>query len=172
MWTKKKKLYYIFYKMTASWLPETRHLPLGGKLRVFWIKRIIRHCGKNVNIERGADLTPDVSIGDNSGIGIRCQIYGSVSIGSNVLMGPEVVVYTQNHKFEDADKFIIDQGYKEEQNVLIGDDVWIGRRVMIMPGSRIGNGCVVAAGAIVKKNIPYYAVVGGVPAKIIKYRGK
>ena len=83
-----------------------------------------------------------------------------------------ILKYTQNHKFEDADKFIIDQGYKEEQNVLIGDDVWIGRRVMIMPGSRIGNGCVVAAGAIVTKNIPDYAVVGGVPAKIIKYRGK
>lgn len=54
--------------------------------------------------------------------------------------------------------------------VVIGDDVWIGTRVIILPGVKIGNGVIIAAGAVVTKDIPDYAVAGGVPAKVIKYR--
>lgn len=171
MWTKIKKIHFVFYKLTASWLPETRHFLLGGKWRVFLARKIIASCGDNVNIEKGAEFTPGLSLGDNSGVGIDCQIYGKVKIGNNVLMGPEVVIYTQNHRFEKKDRPIIVQGYEEEKPVYIGNDVWLGRRVMIMPGCHIGNGCVVAAGAVVTKDMPDYTVVGGVPAKVIKSRG-
>lgn len=54
--------------------------------------------------------------------------------------------------------------------VVIGNDVWIGMRVIIMPGVTIGNGVVIGAGAVVTKDVPDYAVVGGVPARIIKFR--
>ena len=64
-----------------------------------------------------------------------------------------------------------EQGFSEALPVVIGDDVWIGRRAMIMPGVKIGNGVVVAAGAVVTKDVPDFAIVGGVPAKILKIRG-
>ena len=54
--------------------------------------------------------------------------------------------------------------------VIIGNDVWIGMRVIIMPGIKVGNGVVIGAGAVVTKDVPDYAVVGGVPARIIKFR--
>lgn len=171
MWSKKQKILYIFYKVTSSWLPETRHFPIGGCLRRFWLKKIIRFCGKNVNVESRAAFTPKLKIGNNSGIGIECQLYGNITIGENVLMGPEVVIYTQNHKFSDSEKYIGEQGYEEEKEVVLGNDIWIGRRVMIMPGVHIGNGCVIAAGAVVTKDMPDYSVVGGIPAKVIKKRG-
>lgn len=170
MWNKKNKLLYILYKITASWLPETRHFPLGGRYRAFLTSLIIKKSGNCINIERGAEFTPDLKIGDHSGIGVNCKIYGPVEIGNNVLMGPEVIVYTVSHYFENANILIREQGYKELQPVHIGNDVWIGRRVMILPGVSIGNGVVIGAGAVVTKDIPDYAVVGGVPSKIIKWR--
>lgn len=170
MWTLKKKIYYVLYKITACWLPETRHLHGGGVLRRYWAKKIISFCGKNVNIEKGALFTPELSIGDNSGVGIKCELYGAIEIGRDVMMGPEVVIYTKNHKFININHTMRSQGYEEQQKVIIGDDVWLGRRVMIMPGCHIGKGSVVAAGAVITKDVPDYAVVGGVPAKIIKYR--
>ena len=172
MWTFGKKLAYIFYKITAAWLPESHHSKFSKCWRRFWAKRIVRSCGKNVNIERKAFFTPSVSIGDNSGIGIRCEINGTVTIGNNVMMGPDVVIYTSGHRFDRMDIPMMEQGSTEEEPVVIGNDVWIGRRVMIMPGVKIGNGAVIAAGAVVTKDVPDYAIVGGVPAKIIKYRNE
>ena len=58
------------------------------------------------------------------------------------------------------------------KKVTIGNDVWIGTRVIILPGVTVGNGVIIGAGAVVTKDVPDMAIVGGVPAKIIKYRGK
>lgn len=143
---------------------------MGGKYRTKLTSKIIRSCGENVNVEKGASFTPELVIGDNSGIGINSEIYGPVFIGNNVLMGPEVIIYTQNHSYSKKSVLIRNQGYDDYKKVVIEDDVWIGRRAMIMPGSHIGKGAVIAAGAVVSGNVPEYAVVGGVPAKVIKYR--
>lgn len=170
MWTKGKKIFFVLYKMTASWLPISQRFGFAKKARCFWAKRILKTCGKNVNIEKGAVFGPEVSIGDRSGIGINCEMYGPVSIGNDVMMGPEVVVYTSGHKFDITDISMMDQGFTEIKPVTIGNDVWIGRRVIIMPGVTIGDGCVIGAGAVVTKDIPPYSVAGGVPAKVIKSR--
>lgn len=170
MWSKKTKIFYVLYQMTAGWLPETRHFGPGGRLRTFWAKKICRHCGKNVNIERHARFTPGLSIGNNSGVGIDCELWGNVSVGQNVMMGPEVIVYTQNHASDRTDIPMGQQGHQTEKPVVIGDDVWLGRRVMVLPGVHIGNGCIVGAGAVVTRDIPDYAVAGGVPAKVLKFR--
>ena len=172
MWTTKKKILFILYKITAAWLPISQRSKFAKKARVFWAKRIAKSVGNNVNVERNVQFGPLLEIGDNSGIGIRCEIYGPVKIGRDVMMGPDVVCYTSGHRFDRTDITMIEQGSSEPEPISIGNDVWIGRRVMIMPGVNIGDGCVIGAGAVVTKDIPPYSVVGGVPAKIIKSRLK
>lgn len=171
MWTSKAKILYLLYQGTAAWLPISQRSKLAKRIRGGWAKKIISHYGENVNIEKHATFTPELSIGDNSGIGIDCEIYGPVTIGNDVMMGPEVVIYTNAHCHDRIDIPMREQGFSEAQPVQIGDDVWIGRRVMIMPGVKIGNGVVIGAGAVVTKDVPDYAIVGGVPAKVLKMRG-
>ena len=126
--------------------------------------------GKNVNIEKQAHFTPGLSIGDNSGVGICCEVNGPVSIGQNVMMGPEVIIYTRGHRHDQTDITMIEQGFEDVKPVTIGNDVWIGRRVMIMPGVTIGNGCIIGAGAVVTKDIPDYTISIGVPAHVVRTR--
>jgi len=170
MWTKKKKILFILYKLTAQWLPISQRSKFAKKMRGFYAKRIAAAFGKNVNIERNAYFTPGLEIGDNSGIGINSEVYGPVKIGRDVMMGPEVVIYTSGHKHDRTDIPMIAQGSDEARPVVIGNDVWIGRRAIIMPGVTVGNGVIVGAGAVVTKDIPDYVVVGGVPAKTVKNR--
>lgn len=169
MWRRKQKICYIFYKLLASWLPISQRSKLAKKIRYHFAKGICQ-LGKNVNVERNAYFTPDLKVGDNSGLGINCEIYGPVTIGNDVLMGPEVVIYTRGHEHGRTDIPIGQQGSSEIKPVTIGNDVWIGRRVMIMPGVNIGDGCVIGAGAVVTKDIPPYSVAGGVPARVLKSR--
>ena len=170
MWTVGKKILFVMYKISASWLPISQRSGFAKAFRGFWGRRILKETGTNINIERNAIFDPEVSVGNNSGIGIKCELYGPVSIGDNVMMGPEVIIYTSGHRHDRTDITMIEQGSTDPEPVKIGNDVWIGRRAMIMPGVTIGNGCVIGAGAVVTKDVPDYAVVGGVPAKVIKFR--
>ena len=109
----------------------------------------------------------DVTIGDNTRIGIHCTVIGPVCIGNNVNLAQGITVTALNHNFQDATKRIDEQGVSTKP-VVIGDDVWIGANAVILPGVTIGRHCVVAAGAVVTKDVPDNTLVGGVPAKIIK----
>ena len=161
MWTTKKKICYIGYCLTAKWLPESRHMKAAKKLRAFWTKGIIASMGENVNVERGARVSPEVCVGSDSGIGVNCELYGPVCIGKDVMMGPECVFYTRNHKHDLNGVPFGKQGYEDPKPVVIGNNVWIGRRVMFMAGSGVGDNCVVAAGSVVTKLFPSNVVVGG-----------
>lgn len=110
-----------------------------------------------------------ISIGSGSGLGVNCLVHGPLEIGNKVMMGPDVVILTHTHNIDRTDIPMGDQGSRVAK-VTIGNDVWIGMRTIIMPGVKIGNGAVIGAGAVVTKDVPDYAIVGGVPAKIIKYR--
>lgn len=104
-------------------------------------------------------------IGHDSGLGENCRIGAGVKIGNNVMMGPDVIICTQNHKYtrETYEGFV-------RRPVVIGDNVWIGYRVIILPGVTIGRNAIIGAGAVVTKDIPAYAIAGGVPAKVLKMR--
>ena len=170
----KRKIGAILYYTLAKHLPVSySSLRLGQTaLRRLCGKMMLASCGKKVNIEKGAVFSAKVSLGDYSGIGINAHISGTCTIGSYVMMGPNVTIITRNHKHDDLQQPMMFQGFEEEKPVVIGDDVWIGERVMIMPGVHIGKGSIIAAGAVVTHDVPEYAVVGGVPAKIIKMRNE
>lgn len=112
----------------------------------------------------------DVTIGDYTRIGIHCTVIGPVCIGSHVNLAQGITVTALNHNFEDTTQRIDLQGVSTKP-VIIGDDVWIGANAVILPGVTIGRHCVVAAGAVVTKDVPDNSVVGGVPAKILKTIG-
>jgi maltose O-acetyltransferase len=166
----------IFYYSFLQFLPASnnKYFKFIRVIRSSIGHLIFRSCGKNVNIERKANFGggSHISIGDNSGIGYNSYIRGPLIIGNNVMMGPEVIILTSSHNFDSTDIPMNQQGHTAKRMVVIKDDVWIGTRVIIMPGISIGQGVIIGAGAIVTKNIPDYAIVGGNPAKIIRYRNE
>ena len=109
----------------------------------------------------------DVTIGNHTRIGIHNTIIGPVSIGHHVNLAQGITVTALNHNFADLGKRIDEQGITT-QPVTIGDDVWIGANAVILPGVTIGQHAVVAAGAVVTKDVPPYSIVAGIPAKVIK----
>lgn len=162
----------IIYRLIAMHLSQSgsRVFILGKYLRRFCGKLILKKCGKCVNIEHGAVFNSECELGDYSGIGIDCKLDGKVIIGNHVMMGPECLVYTRNHSFNDINTFMDKQGFQETKPVIIGDDVWIGGRVIILPGRCIGDGAIVGAGAVITKDVEDYTIVAGNPARIVKYR--
>lgn len=109
----------------------------------------------------------DVVIGDHTRIGIHNTIIGPVTIGNHVNLAQGITVTALNHNFDDTTKRIDEQGIATKP-VVISDDVWIGANAVILPGVTIGKHVVVAAGAVVTKDVPDNTIVGGVPATIIK----
>ena len=109
----------------------------------------------------------DVIIGDHTRIGLHNTIIGPVEIGNNVNLAQGITVTALNHNFSDTNKRIDEQGVSTNP-VTIEDDVWVGANAVILPGVTIGEHCVVAAGAIVTKDVPPHSLVAGVPAKVIK----
>ena len=162
----------IIYELIAKRLPTSfSKVNLGQiKLRRFCAKLIMKECGSNVNIERNAVFSSQCSIGNNSGIGQNAHIGITVSIGNDVMMGSDVLILTRNHNFESVDIPMRNQGYAEERPVTIGDDVWIGSRVIILGGVNIGNHCIIGAGSVVTHDVNDYEVVAGNPARVIKKR--
>lgn len=109
----------------------------------------------------------DVIIGDHTRIGIHNTVIGPVTIGSHVNLAQGITVTALNHNYKETGKRIDQQGVSTNP-VVIGDDVWIGANAVILPGVTLGNHCVIAAGAVVTKDVPPHSLVAGVPAKIIK----
>lgn len=163
----------ISYYCILQYLPasDNRYLGFIKKLRSSIGRLVFDNCGTNICIEKKANfgLGSGISIGNNSGIGINAKIRGPLVIGNNVMMGPDVIILTSNHRIDSVSVPMNAQGSVIDE-VIIGNDVWIGARVIILPGCKIGNGVVIGAGAVVTKDIPDYSVVGGVPAKVIKKR--
>lgn len=127
------------YKTIGHMLPKTEFfIPaigrLGKKFRGLCGRLILDSCGKNVNICKHARFSSRVSLGNNSGIGHYANITGKCMIGDNVIMGPQVSIFTTNHRTDSTSVPIKYQGNTEERPVYIGDDCWIGYRSIILGG--------------------------------------
>jgi acetyltransferase-like isoleucine patch superfamily enzyme len=138
--------------------------------------------GNNVSIHRNTiiDCTGGIRaigekliMGDNVGLSPNCyiQVRGPVIIGNNVIFGPGVSIFSETHNFSNPDKFINEQG-ETRKGVTIEDGVWIGSGATILDGVTVGRNSIIAAQSLVNKNVPPYSIVGGIPAKVIKYRNE
>lgn len=118
----------------------------------------------------------NIEIGDDVTIGSGATLMATESriiIGNKVLMGPKVTIIGGDHNTSQIGKFMYDVTEKrpeDDQDVIIEDDVWIGSGAIILKGVRLGRGSIVAAGAVVKKEVLPYTIVGGVPARVIAIR--
>lgn len=168
----KRKLGALLYYGLARHLPPScSGIRIGQKaLRGFCGHLMLKQCGKKVNIESKALFSSQVSLGDHSGIGINAKIYGPCTIGRHVMMGADVTIITRNHRFDRCDIPMCYQGFEPHRPVTIGNDIWIGDRVIILPGVTIGDGAIIGAGAVVTGDVTAYSIVAGNPAKVIGQR--
>ncbi len=165
--------YFLYYGFAAHLPPS--YAPLGNvwkSLRYWLCRGLFASCGRRVNVETGAKFNSGskIRIGPRSGIGINCMLHGPVTLGDDVMMGPDVHFYTINHDFSRTDIPMRQQGFKDVRPITIGDDVWIGARAIFLPGVTVGKGAVVAAGAVVTKDVPEWGIVAGNPAQLIRSR--
>jgi acetyltransferase-like isoleucine patch superfamily enzyme len=157
-----------------------RTITIGDNVEINALSKNGIVIGNNVSIHRNTiiectgvirRLGVGLIIGNNVGIAQNCfiQVRGEVIIGNNVIFGPGVSIFSENHVYLDPDIPIVQQG-EIRKGVVIEDNVWIASGATILDGVLIGNNSIIAAGSVVNKDVPPYAIVGGVPAKIIKFR--
>jgi maltose O-acetyltransferase len=171
-------LFRCFYELVARHLPGSSS-QWGGRfaraVRYICVRNLADECGIRVNLEAGAIVrfSDGIRIGDYSGLGRNSYLAGPLITGKRVNMGPEVFISRWNgHGFDRTDISMQEQmDQKPSRPLYICDDVWIGRRVIILPGcGKIGRGAIVGAGAVVTKDVEDYAIVAGNPARVVKRR--
>ena len=140
-------------------------------------RAMLKRCGRNVSIDPcGLYSFKTISVGDDVLLGRRSTLIAwnsEIIIGSKVMLGPEVVIVGGDHNAGRVGQFMYDiceKRLSDDANVVIQDDVWVGARAMILKGVTIGRGAIVAAGSVVVKVVPPYAIVVGVPARVVRFR--
>jgi acetyltransferase-like isoleucine patch superfamily enzyme len=165
------------YKISAG-----KSLILEDQVRINALSERGVILGRNVTIKAGAiivcsgvikNMGIGLKVGNDSAIGSYSYIaaQGGIEIGSNVIIGPGVMIFSEDHNYSDEDEPIRLQGESREK-VRIEDDCWIGGGATILKGVTVGRGSVIAAGAVVKNHVPAYSVVAGVPGRVVKHRKK
>jgi acetyltransferase-like isoleucine patch superfamily enzyme len=146
----------------------------------FFIKRAMGHCGKNVMIKPSTSIfkgLENIYISDDVRIARYAVIYttkAKVYIGSKVDIAPYLKIITGNHRTNNIGHFMFDgdinKNPNDDKDVIIEGDSWFGINVTLLSGVTIGRGSCIAAGAVVTKSCPPYSIIGGTPAKVLKFR--
>lgn len=127
--------------------------------------------GKSITANGFTWLGKRCQVGTNCNFnGMRVRGFGEVVIGDNFHSGEDCLILTSNHNYEGES--VPYDATNINKDVLIGDNVWIGSRVIILPGANLGDGCIIQAGSVVVGNIPALSIAGGHPAKVFSKRNK
>lgn len=148
------KIFNKIVRMYYTWRIKKRSRSVGTGLKVNWISYVSKNTvlGNNVNFN-----------------GMHIIGEGDVVIGNNFHSGKECLMITQYHNYDKGMEIPYDDTYITK-NIIIEDNVWLGSRVIILGGVRIGEGAIIQAGSVVVKDVPQYAIAGGHPANVFKYR--
>jgi galactoside O-acetyltransferase len=187
------KIFFEFYLLMLSAMPTS----IGAKIRFFAYKPLFKKIGKSVSIDCRVTITGfnNIELGDNINIMKNSFLYaedgilkignnfsmnsnsqlgssgGKILIGDDVSIGPNCVFRAANHRFTRTDIPINRQGHSYGE-IIVGNDIWFGANCVVTPNTKIGNGVIVAAGAVVVKDMPSYSIAAGVPARVIGIRKK
>lgn len=175
-----------------AWIPT----PLGMALRLLTWRWLFARCGtvrfgtglslsgcRNMSLAHGVRLGRGCFVSaENGQLDLARQVAlspcvhlgadgGSITIGAQTAIGPGSVIRAANHRFSSLETPIMQQGHTPG-TIIIEEDVWLGANCVVTPDVRIGRGAIVGAGAVVTHDVPPYAIVGGVPARIIGMRSE
>ncbi len=178
---KSKGIFFVGKKVKIQYAYKIRlgkSVQFGDYVHINALSKNGIDIGNNVSILRNTviectgvlnNLGEGLSIGNNVGIAQNCfiQVRGKVEIQDNVIFGPNVSVFSENHSFNDINLPIVSQGVSRT-GVKIESGSWIGSGSIILDGVTIGGNSVIAAGSVVNSDVPAFCVYGGVPAKLIK----
>lgn len=153
----------------------SRYLYIIQKYRIYICtkraKRSLGTYGANLRVNFPCVFNKHVSVGNNCNFnGMIVAGAGHVKIGDYFHSGIECMIISQNHNYEG--EMIPYDNTNIPKTIIIGECVWFGNRVMVVGNVNIGEGAIIAAGSVVVKDVPPLAIVGGNPAKVIKYRDK
>ena len=138
------------------------------KLYLHRCKRVAKSYGNGFKVNGESYVTPKTTLGNNVNFnGMKIQGSGNVTIGNNFHSGIECMIITSIHNYDNGKAIPYDDTIISK-DVTIEDNVWLGNRVIILPGVTIGEGAVVGAGSVVTKDVPAWTVVAGNPAKVVK----
>ncbi len=162
---------YDFVEWVVALLP--RHPGPYAAIKRWLLNRAGAHVGHNVHIYPGVRIFVPKGFTTGNNVSISSYVIittaGTVTIGDNVLIGYGAQVLSANHHIPEGRGVIFGSGHVSEP-VVIEDEAWIGANAVVLPGVRIGRGAVVAAGAVVTKNVAPFTIVGGIPARVIRER--
>lgn len=136
---------------------DARNISIGAGTVMGQGCRLYADGGESPSIELGQ------RVGLNDGVMINADVGGRVVLGDHTIVGPNVVMRASNHNYRRRDLLVQEQGHTSG-TIVLGRDVWVGANAVILAGVTIGDGAVIAAGAVVTKDVESYAVVAGVPA--------
>ncbi|AMD18127.1 acetyltransferase [Methanobrevibacter sp. YE315] len=140
------------------------------KLYLHRCKRVAKQCGDNLKVNGESYVTPNTILGNNVNFnGMKIQGFGNVVIGDNFHSGIDCMIITSIHNYDNGNAIPYDDTVISK-DVIIEDNVWLGNRVIILPGVKISEGAIIQAGSVVVNDIEKCAIVGGHPAKTFKYR--
>jgi maltose O-acetyltransferase len=164
---------FVFYAV-ANKLPPVG-FPFGAisqYFRSYLVSKMLKECGQNLRVNPGVSIGSgaNISIGSNCNLSEKMRIIGHFYGGNNLMFGPDVTIISYNHKFDDLSIPMRAQGAADSQPVTFENDIWVGTKSIILPGVHVGSHAIIAAGSVVTKNVPDWAIVGGNPARVIKYR--
>ncbi len=119
----------------------------------------------------GREIGEGLVVGDRSNVGPFCYLgaSGGIEIGRDVMMGPGVALFAENHVFDRTDIPMRQQGVRR-QRIVVEDDCWLASGSVVLAGVRIGRGSIIAAGSVVTKDVPPFSIVAGAPARVVRSR--